>query len=248
MLKVIIDASLPEMSSKAREDYVLAYPIIEASPLISYDHLGADVSLWIKSRAREYLQIHQHIQHEWEVPTELDGATEAQVLDLIRYQSSTNKSTITRHDFSLAFDPISEPEKSSLSNTGSLEASAFDRNLSLIVTDIAPYVRSIVSYDARLQQDRIRLSNLLSQGGNGRGPKRMRTTRAAMSALEGGARSTTRREKYFGPDLNPHFVLKTGSQSWLEAISEISEGDGSTKLGQSDKDASSGDSEQDELA
>ena len=46
----------------------------------------------------------------------------------------------------------------------------------------------------------------------------MRTTRSAMSALEGGARSTTRRDRYFGPGLNPYFVLRTGMQSWLDAM------------------------------
>ena len=41
-----------------------------------------------------------------------------------------------------------------------------------------------------------------------------------MSALEGGARSTTRRDRYFGPGLNPYYVLRTGKQSWLDAASE----------------------------
>jgi len=38
-----------------------------------------------------------------------------------------------------------------------------------------------------------------------------------MSALEGGARASTRRDKYFGDVLNPYLVLKTGLQSWLDA-------------------------------
>jgi len=60
------------------------------------------------------------------------------------------------------------------------------------------------------------MSNMLSEGG-GRKGKRMRTTRAAMSALEGGARSTTRRDRYFTSKLNSQFVLQTGMQSWLDA-------------------------------
>jgi hypothetical protein len=154
------------------------------------------------------------------MPPESDGATETQVLDLIRSQHQPNESLITRRDFSLAFDPISEPEKSSLHTTGTLEASCFDRTLKLIALDVAPFVRSIVAFDARLAKDRLRLSNLLSQGGSAKGPKtkRMRTTRAAMSALEGGVRSTTRRERYFGPGLNAHLVLRTGGKSWLDAV------------------------------
>jgi hypothetical protein len=78
-------------------------------------------------------------------------------------------------------------------------------------------VRSIVAYDAKLQQERARLSNLLSEGG--RKGKRLRTTRSALSALEGGARKTTRPEKYFRVPLNPHLVNRTGLQSWQDAVS-----------------------------
>ena len=213
--KAQLDASLPELSSKAREDYILAYELLDGSPLVSYDKTGVDVSLWMSSRARKYLQADQHVKHGFDVPSELDRASEARIIELIKDQSCSPEAPLTRRDFSLAFDPISEPEKTSLYSTSSLEASSFDRHLSLITLDIAPYVRSIAAYDARLQQDRARLSNLMSEGG--RRGKRMRTTRSAMSALEGGARSTTRRDRYFGSGLNPYFVLRTGMQSWLDA-------------------------------
>lgn len=85
----------------------------------------------------------------------------------------------------------------------------------MIASEIAPYVRSIVAYDSHLQQERAKLSNLLSAGG--RSGKRMRTTRSAMSALEGGKRNTTRRERWFGDALNKELVLKTGLQTWLDA-------------------------------
>lgn len=177
----------------------------------------------MKSRARELLQIRQHVKHGWEIPRELDGPTEKQVIDLVRSQSNPDNNVITRRDVSLAFDPIAEAEKASAWTTGHLEASCFDRTMNLIILDVAPYIRSIVSYDARLQKDRARLSNLLSQGGSTMGPKikRMRTTRAAMSALEGGSRSTTRKERYFSQDINPYLVLKTGLHSWLDAALSI---------------------------
>ena len=186
-----------------------------------------DISLWMKSRARNNLQVDQQIQHGFEATKSLDRASELDVLQLIRKKSSAG-TAISRRDFSLAFDPISEPEKGSSSNNGSLEASSFDRTTAIIATDLAPFVRSVVAYDARLQQDRARMSNLLSEGG--RRGKRMRTTRAAMSALEGGARSVTRREKYFGPDLNPYLVLKTGMQSWLDAAMETPSGSSGSRM------------------
>ncbi|KAF7904727.1 hypothetical protein EAF00_002061 [Botryotinia globosa] len=221
--KVTIDASYPKMSSKAREDYTMANQLLDVSPQISLDETSINISFWMKSRAREVLQIRQHVEHGWDIHRELDGPTEKQVQGLIRSQSRPHENVITRRDLSLAFDPISESEKTYAWTTGNLEACCFDRTMNLIILDVAPYVRSIVSYDARLQRDRVRLSNLFSQNGGNIAPKpkRMRTTRAAMSALEGGTRSTTRKEKYFSQDINPYFVLRTGSQSWLDAAISI---------------------------
>jgi hypothetical protein len=171
----------------------------------------------MKSRARNYLQVDQHIQHGFEVQTELDRPSEADIVRLIRKHATIPETLLTRHELSLAFDPISEPEKTYVWTTTSLEGSSFDRTMSVITEDLAPYVRTIVAYDARLQKDRAKLSNLMSEGG--RKGKRMRTTRAAMSALEGGARSTTRRDKYFThPALNSYLVLKTGPKSWQDAL------------------------------
>ncbi|QSZ35529.1 hypothetical protein DSL72_008399 [Monilinia vaccinii-corymbosi] len=224
--QVINDASHPELSSKVREDFTLANQLLDVSPQTNYDKTSTNISLWMKSRAREVLQTRQHVEHGWEIYRELDGPTEKQVLNLIRFQSRPYGNIITRRDLSLAFDPISEAEKAYVATPGNLEASCFDRTMNLIILDVAPYVRSIVAYDARLQKDRVRRSNLLSQGGSTKGSKtkRMRTTRAAMSALEGGARSTTRKEKYFSQDINPYLVLRTGSQSWLDAAISITTG------------------------
>jgi len=197
---------------------VIAYHLIEASPLENYNRLSPNIATSLKSRSRHNLQTNQYISHNFETPVELNSHSEADLIHLIREQVTSPETWLSRYDLSLAFHPISEPEKSSLYNTSSLEASSFDRTKTIIIEDIAPYIRSIVSYDARLQQDRARLSNLISEGG--RKGKRMRTTRSAMSALEGGARSTTRRDRYFGPGLNPYYVLRTGKQSWLDAASE----------------------------
>ena len=243
---VPMDTTLPELSPKAREDYIISHELLEASPVVSFENFGADVSFWMQSRARKYLQVDQHNKYDLEVPTQLDRPTEADITNLIRELSLTSDLSITRKDLSLAFDPISEPEKSSMNISGSLDASSFDRTTTLIATDIAPYIRSIVSYDARLQQERARLSNLLSEGG--RKNKRMRTTRSAMSALEGGARNTTRRDRYFGSGLNPHFVLKTGLPSWLEAVSlEMTALDVETK-GEVETEEADDESTRDELA
>lgn len=202
----------------------------------------------MKSRTRKLLHVDQHIRHNFEVPTELDSPTEAEIIRLIRGQITCPQKWLTRYDFSQAFDPISSNEKYVWSTT--LEASTFDRTMTLIVEDLAPYVRSIVAYDARLQEDRLKLSNLMSEGG--RKGKRMRTTRAAMSALEGGARKTTRRDRYFPTTLNHAFVLKTGMPSWIEAslvgTRASDAGPGSRRSSEASlEEESKGESEKDEL-
>lgn len=202
----------------------------------------------MKSRTRKYLQVDQHVKHGFEIPSELDRPSEAHIVDLIENHISSPQPVLTRHDLSLAFDPISEPEKLYAWSSDKLEVSVFDRTQTIITTDLAPYVRSIVSYDAKLQQERSRMSNLLSEGG--KKPKRMRTTRSAFSALEGGARSTTRRDRYFGEKLNPYLVFKTGLPSWLAAVPSGSAGTtASTRLSTEDSDLSRVESEggEDEL-
>lgn len=212
--KIALDVSSPELLTKARDDYTLAFELKEAPALVMYDTTGNDISMYMKSRTRKILHLDQHIQHNLEVPTELDSPSEATILRLIRNQATSPREKLDRFDFSSAFDPIAASEKYVWSN--SLEASSFDRTLTLLVEDLAPYVRSIVAYDARLQQDRLNLSGLMSEGGNRTG-KRMRTTRAAISALEGGARVSTRRDRYFKAELNSNWVLRTGMDSWTDA-------------------------------
>ena len=105
---------------------------------------------------------------------------------------------------------------------------ASESRFSNIVNDIAPYVRSIVSYDIQLEEERLRLSNLLSEGG--RAGKKQRTTRASRAALEGGNKAHTRRERWFTNDLSFRLILRTGSIAWQEALAEQMKKRASTEL------------------
>jgi hypothetical protein len=176
-----------------------------------FDTTASTISLSLRSKASIYIHGGVDVPHHFET-------TEARIVDTISSLILMDEPSVSWRDFSSAFDPIAEPERKFLSTAASLEASVFDRTISMIATDVAPYIRSIVAYDAQLQRERERLSNLLSVGG--KKGKRVRTTRAAISALEGGARNTTRPEKYFGPSLLSSLVLKTGSQSWQDALVE----------------------------
>ena len=88
----------------------------------------------------------------------------------------------------------------------------FDVPTAIVAKDIAPYVRSIVSYDMRLEEQRLRLSDMLSQGG--RNGKKPRLTRASRAALEGGSKANTRRERWLPISTNFPLVLRTGGQGW----------------------------------
>jgi hypothetical protein len=124
-----------------------------------------------------------------------------------------NKSRITRAHFSNAFDSVAEAPSSILgSHTYNLLASSFDREFSILVTDLAPYVRSIAAYDLHLEAERLRDSSLLSAGG--RGVKKLRMTRVARSAALGGKRENTRRERWFDKNVNLVKVMETGGKEW----------------------------------
>jgi DNA polymerase III delta prime subunit len=141
------------------------------------------------------------------------------IRDTMLARKSAYESTrpITRHDFACFDDLAITPDSVSTLNLTMLQ-SVFDGPLKPIVLDIAPYVRSIVRYDEDLADHRDQLNVLLSDG---RGAKKARTTRAARSALEGGQRSSTRREKWFAGDLNVEEILATAGEGWTPPNPEM---------------------------
>lgn len=222
-----IDCSLPELSPKAQEDFVSGLRLLDAPILASYDSLPTAISVSLKLAARQHLQnFHETVTEA--TSHELTRLCESTAISNIRKrlsQETSTESAISRYDFSLAFDPLAVSEKNLPGlQTGIgpsyLDPSVFDSTFVSIAIDVAPYVRSIVSYDTKLQQQRLKLSNLLSKGGKGNSNKRMRTTRAALSAMEGGSRSTTRAERWFKADLNSHLVMRTSGHGWEDAVIE----------------------------
>lgn len=209
------DISAPDLKQKALDDFILPHKVIATLEPLNSSNIAKELSLWIRSRNREYFHLSQHTKHGFEAQPELDRLTEFEITQAIQGSTLAVDNQLTPKDIFNAFNPISTTEKTYVSSTPTAVSSIFKGCLGPIVQDAAPYVRSIMAYDTRLAQERTRLSNLLSEGGQ-RG-KRMRTTRAAMSALEGGARKTTRKEKYFDVSLNSYLVANTGMSSWMEA-------------------------------
>ena len=119
-----------------------------------------------------------------------------------------------RFGYAAVFEPIARSTKPVLGIPKGPQISTFDGSLSVITEDLAPYVRSIVSYDLRLEEQRGLLSSSLSQPGQD--SKRQRTTRASRAALEGGCKAHTRRERWFPNNTNFDLVLQSGGQGWQD--------------------------------
>lgn len=74
-----------------------------------------------------------------------------------------------------------------------------------LALDIAPYARSIANFDLLLERHRETMN---------RPGKKARSSRASRSALEGGQRSKTRRERWFSKDVHLVNVLNTAGSGW----------------------------------
>ncbi|KAH7244069.1 uncharacterized protein BKA55DRAFT_573010 [Fusarium redolens] len=207
----MIDPELPEMPIKMRDDFIIGSRLLEADPKVMVSSPSVNLSLTLKSLARQRLM---HASSTLSTPKSLlEPLTEKRVVESLDHSFEPQTAPLSRMDLAYAFDPIATNEKISVASY--LDPSVFDRTTKLIVLDVAPWVRGIVEFDNTLMQERLKLSNLLSEGGK---RKRMRTTRSAYSAMEGGERRTTRRERYFGDTLNTVFVRRTAGKGWQEAV------------------------------
>ena len=230
----LLDATLPDPPAKARDDCVLGLTPLDSPLLTLHDSLTTSIPATIKSLSRSVLRSRTSSVTQQPKDTDtLQPLNESSALSLITKSftslslSAPEQPAIKRIDLAFAFDPIATSDSSAATY---LDPSVFDRTMSLITVDVAPYVRSIVAYESGLQKKRLKMSSLLSVGDadgstgqnslqatnptTGTGTKRMRTTRAALSALEGGDRGVKRKERWFRGELNPFLVEKTGGKGW----------------------------------
>ncbi|KAF6807670.1 AAA family protein [Colletotrichum sojae] len=210
-----LDPTQPDISNKTRDDFIIGRRLIEAPPLTTFTCTATAISTSLKSAARRLLQA---APLNSDSAVSMDPIQESSAIRQMRrcLANPTKDTVISRYDLSLAFDPIAASEKAAASLSNTLEPSIFDRTMRMITLEVAPYVRSIVNYDQRLVQERVHKSSLLSEGG--RPGKRMRSTRSAISAQEGMARGSTRRESYFSAELNTPLVMRTGGEGWQAAV------------------------------
>lgn len=213
---VTLDKSLPPTFPKALDDNVLGSSFVKADPVHRQTTLERDIAISMKIMAREAAQRHAE-QYSNSSSASFQPITEKQVDKFIVASLNKELEGVNRYDFGHALDPLATVDTFADQSSAYFQASVIDRTAKIIALDIAPYVRGIVAYDAKLAEERKKLSNLLSEGGRP-GRKKMRTTRAAMSALEGGERKSTRKERWFGDKANSILVRKTGLPAWERAL------------------------------
>ncbi|KND90833.1 Telomere length regulation protein elg1 [Tolypocladium ophioglossoides CBS 100239] len=221
MLREHIDPTLPNLPSGVRDDFTIGRTLLEADPAAPSASPNAAISTSMKSLAREIWHNYAAGLEKLADSSALKAVDEGKAISILDASFRAHRHQLSRLDVARAFDAIATSPKAQ--PTSHLDLSVFDRTMKLIVLDVAPWVRGIVAYEHLLMQERLKLSNLLSEGGR---KKRMRTTRSAMSALEGGERRTTRKERYFGNCLSTGVVMRTGAESFQDAFPEkVQEGD-----------------------
>ncbi|KAL8742417.1 MAG: hypothetical protein Q9190_005097 [Brigantiaea leucoxantha] len=202
---VWLDLSLPGLTDKSRLDFTEGMTLLHAEPLEDYTGLSSSMSLTLRAVARNFLQE----SHSFGNAVPLNGHAIAEKLPLLA-QKLRCPAEVSRDDLIAAFEPLKRPPK----GTGTPTLSVFDLPTSILVTDVAPYIRSVVSYDQRLEEQRHQLNRLTQSGRNG---KRARTTRASLAALEGGSKANTRRERWFPNNTDFELVLQSGGTCWQDA-------------------------------
>ncbi|KAL7920699.1 hypothetical protein ACQKWADRAFT_297690 [Trichoderma austrokoningii] len=210
-LQEMLDPTLPDLPSHTKEDYTVGQALLEAHPVVRYAAPTKAMSTSIMALARAALRKSTMAKPD-EAPV-LQPVDETQAICIIDSSFRHSPPQTTRMDIAIAFDPIAIAPKAA--PTTYLDPSVFDRTMHLVVLDVAPWIRGIVAYEHQLMQRRLKLSSLLSEGGK---RKRMRTTRSAYSALEGGERRTTRRERHFGDCLSTLHVMRTGGERWMDLV------------------------------
>ena len=196
----------------ARANYIEGFKLLQTDPSKDQTQMSTIIPLALKACTKELLSERVNRAVSFSVQGTLDRHS-------IDSSNARSPCEMTKNIMAAAFKPLEETSKSTaftvLQSRGS-QITAFDGPLSIVAEDVAPYVRSIVSYDMRLEERRLYLSNLLSQGG--RNGKRQRTTRASRAALEGGSKENTRRERLFPNSTNFSLVLQTGGKEWGKAV------------------------------
>ncbi|KAL8699444.1 MAG: hypothetical protein Q9224_001408 [Gallowayella concinna] len=202
-----LDVSAPGISEKQRLSYIEGLTLLEADVLPEPAGVSDSMAAALRVFARRSLTTTAELDHA----NSLLGQPITNALpEMVRARRSSKP--VTPQGLSAVFSTLSRPSVGTAAGRGPA-ISSLDRPISVVAEDLAPYIRSIVSYDLRLEEQRKQLE-LVSYGG--RSSKRARTTRASRAALEGGSKANTRRERWFPANTDFQSVLGSGGTGWQE--------------------------------
>ncbi|QDS77164.1 hypothetical protein FKW77_001678 [Venturia effusa] len=159
-----LDTTLPELSEKARLDYIVGFPwtLVQADSVHHYSDMDTQLAITnelITHRIRSSLHNNgdSHVTHNhFSIKSQ---PLEHNLIKTIQRHRSPGQisSQLTRATFSQALDPLAEAPSTSTTAPSAMTASSFDREFSVITTDLAPYVRSIAAYDIAIEQQRMKI-------------------------------------------------------------------------------------------
>ncbi|KAF2743232.1 P-loop containing nucleoside triphosphate hydrolase protein [Sporormia fimetaria CBS 119925] len=215
------DPTLPPISDKERLNYTVDSRVLQVDMQSDFHVLDTDLAVQTALSAKHAFEDGRFKMASSPDPANYNQQLVRHILD----QACAPKAPRPRFEY---LDILaSVPGKTSEVSLYPLTTSAFYQHLKVVTEDVAPYVRSIVSHELKLEAQRLRLSSLLSEGGT---RKRPRTTRASRVALEGGVRQTKRKERWFDKELNRELVMATAGKAW-SGLGTVAETDGSTRTG-----------------
>ena len=190
---ILLDPGQPELPEKSRANYVEGATLLQADYLEDFTGTSTSLASTLRALAHRLLPASQP----------LTSTITSEIPSLL--QALRTPPPVTSHTLQAAFTPLKP-----------CIISAFAAPISTLVTDVAPYIRSIIAFDLRLEEQRRQLEAASSDPRDGTNKKRTRTTRASRAALEGGAKATTRRERWLPAQLDFGLVSRTGGLGWTE--------------------------------
>ena len=211
---ISLETALPRLTDKMRSNYVEGADVLLADPVIDSNSTAESLVIALRACAisLSYHPGHSHKTHP------LDENAIACMIPNVVGERLLEERTRKTNAFS-AFEALAKSPTAAIGLPKGPQISSFDGPTAVIAEDLAPYVRSIVSYDLKLEQQRRQLSSLLL--GPGQEGKKARTTRSSRAALEGGQKAHTRRERWFTNNMNFDLILRSGGSTWQAAVERV---------------------------
>ena len=226
----ILDMTQPPLPPSIHADYVLGYPLLQTDVWPAFPvsrNTFTSISATIRSLARFYLASETNALLEPQQELEPIGVphiiSSISSRALISQETAPIPISYIRDAFTHLAQPAAKPLSSAYSTSlstpssvhwGTIATTSVHGPSSDLVLDIAPYARAVVRYDLKMEEERLKVSALLLQGGAGG----RRSTRAARLAMEGGSRS--RQQRWFERG-NRKWMLQTGGDSWGAAVDQV---------------------------